>query len=384
MNINNYRNAQASAMNNRSSLESSVNQRYENSIGRANSNDLASQLNEHAAVEHINMAFNTVNEGIIGKALTGKGTTFLREKLQKGVMNKVLKPAGSRIVDYAKGDATFGEDMKNLPGKLQEGLKGMDAKVQEFSKTYGQGARNAGSSTQDIVEDIGSKLKSGMSQVKDAVGRGTQYLRQQSQLGSRSLGSINGDPDAGGHIPNADDGGMGGGGGDVEMGDIAKGANDGGQADIAGGAEEAAEEGGNVVIGDAEEVAGIAGRRVAGQAMRGAVKAGADAASDAAKAAASAVSDIADIGKVVNGAEDVAKVVTTVGGVVDVADAAVPGADILTDTLTLGAAAAGFGLEKLADWIEKKTGGNLDTASSVVKAVTHSTSQAGQLMTQQA
>ena len=158
----------------------------------------------------------------------------------------------------------------------------------------------------------------------------------------------------------------------------------GSQVDVAGGAEEAAEAGGQTVVGDAEEVAGIAGRRVAGQAMRGAAKVGATAASDAAKAALDAASDVGDLAKVVSGAGEVADAVTAVGGVVDVADAAVPGADVLTDTLTLGAAAAGFGLEKLADWIEKKTGGNTDTAADVIKGVTHSTTQASQLLTHQA
>tara|TARA_R110002126_G_scaffold2235_2_gene12770 strand:+ start:352 stop:1545 length:1194 start_codon:yes stop_codon:yes gene_type:complete len=397
MNLNNYRNAQASAVGRTQSLSSGANQRYDNALQRANSVDLATSLEKNAATEHINMAFNTINEGIIGKAAMGEGTKFLTNKLKSGVMNKILRPAGSRIVDYAKGDATFGEDMKNLPGKLQDGLKGLDAKVQEFDKTYGQGARKAGSSTQDIVEDIGQKFRGGISKIKDAVSRGNQFIRNQTDLGNRSLGSINGDPDAGGHIVSSDSiesGGVKDFNGnaqqgmapkDVELDEMKPGGTSAGTpVDEAGGIEEAAEEGGNVVIGDAEEVAGVAGRRVVGQGIRAAGKTAASAASDAAQAAMDAVSDIGDVAKVASVAADGADAATAALAVVDVADAAVPGLDVLTDALTLGAAGAGFGLEKLADWIEKKTGGNTDSAAQVIKAVSHSTSQAGQLLTQQA
>ena len=66
------------------------------------------------------------------------------------------------------------------------------------------------------------------------------------------------------------------------------------------------------------------------------------------------------------------------------ADAAVPGLDILTDAATLAFAGAGFGFEKLADYIEKKTSGPTDTAKAVVRQVITGSSAAGQLMSSQA
>ena len=126
--------------------------------------------------------------------------------------------------------------------------------------------------------------------------------------------------------------------------------------DVAQGAAQGAEEA-------TEGLGRTIGRAVMKNAAQAATKTAIDAASKAASKAATVASAIADgVGAAVAAAD-------VVGEAADVVAAPIPGADILTDLGTMAMAGAGFGLEKLADWIEKKTSGPDDTAASVVGTV---------------
>ena len=481
----------------------------------ASSKDQTAQLNQRDAINHINQAFNVVDEGIIAKGLAGKGVGFLRDKMSKGLNNYVLKPLKNRVVSYAKGEASLTEDLENLPERMKAGREALGKQVDEFGKVYGKGARKfadkVASKAAGVADDVGEDASSAigdaaggakatlgrmMPQIR-RLGRGLSQRIQQGRggfsRGKQALDDIRnvGDPDQADHLNadvDGDDGAnpfgradagdpiddLGGGEaakfegvgqlfddtGAINSGNAgvfqlpeadqslgswleggAKAPQYGSVADATGAIEEAAGGGGVMNAGefadgdveitgadttlnfgqiDGELVgtgakysatalteAGEAGEGAAG-AARGAASAAQQAtaaagelaegvAQDASSAAQQATeglgrtigrsvmkqaaqkassASIDEAIKAARSAADAASKISTdtdtalgIEGAVDAADAAIPGVDILTDVGTLATAGIGYGLSKLADWVEKKTDGNTDTAADVVGSV---------------
>ena len=478
MDLNNYLQGVRNIQGEKSRLQEASENHFADASKFAQNQDEVGAINEKNATQGINQAFNMINEGIVGKALTGKGSQFLTKSMAKGINNKLLKPAGGRIVDYMKGEASFSDDMKNLPGRLNDGADRLGTQIDEFGQKYSKGAIKYGQKLGQQVEDLGSKaedfgkgagqiaekvfgdFKAGLSKAQSVVDRGTGFIRNQAELNRPNVGSMNGDPDAAGHVVSSlDDDAIGA---EPEFGlsnpeglelkdpsswnvnsEAGAGNTAGAPGDAVGSAEaagqdagvvEEAAQGASATAADATEAAEVAARSVGGLAkgaarvanradadtidalreatgaarnpvdmlqragregdqvldpLREAASANSkDIASQAAKDAASAASDAADAADSVANAANVgvdAGIDTVDAALVatDVADAAVPGLDILTDAATLAFAGAGFGFEKLADYIEKKTSGPTDTAKAVVRQVITGSSAAGQLMSSQ-
>ena len=483
MDLNNYLQGVRNIQGEKSRLQEASENHFADSAKFAQNQDEVGAINERNATQGINQAFNMINEGIVGKALTGKGSQFLTKSMAKGIGNKILKPAGSRVVDYMKGEASFSDDMKNLPGRLNDGADRLGTQIDEFGQKYSKGAIKYGQKVGQQIEDFGGKVedfgkgagqiadkvlgdfRAGLSKAQSVVDRGTGFIRNQAELNRPNVGSMNGDPDAAGHVVSSlDDDAIGA---EPEFGlsnpeglelkdpsswnvnsEAGAGNTAGAPGDAVGSAEAAGQDAGVVEEGaqeaassavgvaqDAGEAAELAlrqsgvntilsGARVANRAdadtidalreatgaarnpvdmlqragregdqvldpLRKAAAANTkDIASQAAKDAASAASDAADAADSVANAANVgvdAGIDTVDAALVatDVADAAVPGLDILTDAATLAFAGAGFGFEKLADYIEKKTSGPTDTAKAVVRQVITGSSQAAQLMSSQ-
>jgi len=489
----------------------------------AGSRDVVARLNERDAEDHINQAFNAVDEGIIMKGLTGKGSTFIKDKMSENVNNYIVKPVKGKLVNYAKGTDSLTEDLRNLPENLKTGIKGIGQQISDNVETYGQGLRDVASKVSAVADQVGDDASSAISKTVERtgiqrvmpqirrLGHGLKMRLQQAQSGQsrgmnvsrdirevgdpdqadfldsqnpfdpvenppstgadagnvvNDLGDSGGSvfdspaklilPDDNGSINAVDDGvrqitsylpGEGIemkplgyradtlpshlGGGSTQYGtagdavkSVEASASKGGVADgsqvaeedagsyidrmggfkndifdqiertqdiakaksVAKSAAEAGEEAtqgldealtegaGNVGLSTATDASKAAeeatqglGRTIgkavmkkaAEQATKTAIDGAANSASDAADAAA-AIADSIDAG---------VDAIDTAGAVADVATAAIPGADLITDLGTFAAAGAGFGIEKLADWIEKKTSGPDDTAADVVGAV---------------
>tara|TARA_R110001632_G_scaffold102651_2_gene211065 strand:+ start:2947 stop:4602 length:1656 start_codon:yes stop_codon:yes gene_type:complete len=153
----------------------------------ASSQDQTAQLNQRDAINHINQAFNVVDEGIIAKGLAGKGVGFLRDKMSKGINNYVLKPLKNRVVSYAKGEASLTEDLENLPERMKAGKAALGKQVDEFGKVYGKGARKfadkVASKAAGVADDVGEDAATA---IGDAVPKGGTLGRMMPQI--RRLG----------------------------------------------------------------------------------------------------------------------------------------------------------------------------------------------------
>tara|TARA_R110002153_G_scaffold55662_3_gene154368 strand:+ start:1040 stop:2695 length:1656 start_codon:yes stop_codon:yes gene_type:complete len=153
----------------------------------ASSQDQTAQLNQRDAINHINQAFNVVDEGIIAKGLAGKGVGFLRDKMSKGLNNYVLKPLKNRVVSYAKGEASLTEDLENLPERMKAGKAALGKQVDEFGKVYGKGARKfadkVASKAAGVADDVGEDAATA---IGDAVPKGGTLGRMMPQI--RRLG----------------------------------------------------------------------------------------------------------------------------------------------------------------------------------------------------
>tara|TARA_R110000737_G_scaffold275378_2_gene282374 strand:+ start:2947 stop:4614 length:1668 start_codon:yes stop_codon:yes gene_type:complete len=153
----------------------------------ASSQDQTAQLNQRDAINHINQAFNVVDEGIIAKGLGGKGMGFLRDKMSKGINNYVLKPLKNRVVSYAKGEASLTEDLENLPERMKAGKAALGKQVNEFGKVYGKGARKfadkVASKAAGVADDVGEDAATA---IGDAVPKGGTLGRMMPQI--RRLG----------------------------------------------------------------------------------------------------------------------------------------------------------------------------------------------------
>lgn len=153
----------------------------------ASSQDQTAQLNQRDAINHINQAFNVVDEGIIAKGLAGKGMGFLRDKMSKGINNYVLKPLKNRVVSYAKGEASLTEDLENLPERMKAGKAALGKQVDEFGKVYGKGARKfadkVASKAAGVADDVGDEAATA---IGDAVPKGGTLGRMMPQI--RRLG----------------------------------------------------------------------------------------------------------------------------------------------------------------------------------------------------
>ncbi len=182
---------------------------------QAGSRDVVARLNERDAEDHINQAFNAIDEGIVIKGLTGKGSMFIKDKLSSGVNNYLVKPLKGKLVNYAKGTDSLTEDLRNLPENLKTGIKGIGQQISDNVETYGKGLRDAAAKVSAIADDVGddatstitkTAARTGIQRVMPQIrrlGHGLKTRLQQAQSGqSRGMNNARdidetGDPDQG-------------------------------------------------------------------------------------------------------------------------------------------------------------------------------------------